>query len=102
MINNKAYTEIVVIINNMSAKLREKIPLDLIESFKQNMDKNYCFLLASNIKDTKLLEDTEKLLSLLYTDYFASEEEKIIINAKERSLILKAEKEKRKYGNSVV
>lgn len=84
MIDSKAYTELFYIINSMSVGMRKKIPLSIMENIERKMDKNYKFSLDKNIKTTPLLADTEKLLSVLYTDYFATTEEKIIIKRKEK------------------
>ena len=39
---------------------------------------------VENIEDLNLLEDTEKILSVIYTDYIATVEEKEIIKNKEK------------------
>ena len=40
-------------------------------------------------EEKELLEDTEKILSVLYTDYIASEEEKTVILNKEKIIMQK-------------
>ena len=51
------------------------------------MDKNYIFNSQNkDLENIELLEDTEKILSVLYTDYFSTEEEKEIILNKEKML----------------
>ena len=78
MIEAKAYTQVGYIISLMSNSLKEKIPQDFIDMIERNKDKNY-EIKEENIKDMVLLSDTEKILSVIYTDYIASEEEKVII-----------------------
>lgn len=96
MIDSKAYTEVFCIINSMSVGMKEKIPLNIRKNIERKMDKNYKFGIDKNIKTMPLLADTEKLLSVLYIDYFATEEERIIIKNKEKSEYEKLEKLKRK------
>ena len=95
MINTKAYTEVYYIINEMSDELRSKIPDSVIQNIKDKMDPNYEFNKnCEDIELVELLDDTEKILSVLYTDYFATEEERKVILAKEKSII------REKYKNN--
>ncbi len=83
----KAYTEVNYIINEMSEEMKNKIPKDIIENIKARMDKNYDFYIEDDdFENVELLEDTEKILSVLYTDYFATDEEKAIIKNKEKMI----------------
>lgn len=50
------------------------------------MDTNYEFYIDDDIGDVELLEDTEKILSVLYTDYLVTDEERDIIKKKEKIL----------------
>ena len=76
MMDSKAYTEVYNIINCLSDEYKEKIPNKVIEAIKYKMDKNYEFNIdLDNINDLELMEDTERILSVLYTDYISSEEE---------------------------
>ena len=99
MIDARAYTQVSYIISLMSNSLKEKISQDFIDIIERNKDKNYK-IKEENVKDMILLNDTEKILSVIYTDYIASEEEKKIIKNKERLLKLKEEQEKRKEYNT--
>ena len=99
MIEAKAYTQVSHIISLMSNSLKEKIPQDFIDMIERNKDKNY-EIKEENVKDMVLLSDTEKILSVIYTDYIASEEEKVIIKNKEKMLYLK-EENKEKYNINV-
>ena len=99
MIEAKAYTQVSYIISLMSNSLKEKIPQDFIDMIERNKDKNY-EIKEENVKDMVLLSDTEKILSVIYTDYIASEEEKVIIKNKEKMLYLK-EENKEKYNIDV-
>lgn len=85
MLNSKAYTEVYYIINQMSDEMRSKIPDNIIKNIKARMDTKYMFSVPNNdFENVELLEDTEKILSVLYTDYFASEEERKVILNKEK------------------
>lgn len=93
--DSKAYTQISYIIENMSEDLRKKIPKDFIDMIEKNKDKTY-ELKVKDIEEMELFEDTEKILSVMYTDYIASEEEKMIIRNKERLINFKKEENKKK------
>ena len=93
MIDARAYTQVSHIISLMSNSLKEKIPQDVINLIEEKKDKNY-EIKDTNITQMILLNDTKKLLSVIYSDYIATEEEKIIIHNKEHVLSIKKEKEK--------
>ena len=99
MIDARAYTQVSYIISLMSEKLKRKIPQDFLDMIERNKDKEFV-IQEKNIKDIILLSDTEKILSVIYTDYIASEEEKLIIKNKEKMLYLK-EDNKEKYNIDV-
>lgn len=86
MLDKKAYTEVFYIINEMSEELRSKIPSEIIKNIENKMDRNYKFNIEDDIENAELLEDTEKILSVLYTDYFATDEEREVIKNKEKML----------------
>ena len=86
MLDKKAYTEVFYIINEMSEELRSKIPSEIIKNIENKMDRNYDFNIEDDIENAELLEDTEKILSVIYTDYLASDEEREIIQKKEMYL----------------
>ncbi len=99
MIDARAYTQVSYIISLMSNSLKEKIPQNLINMIERDKDKNY-EIKEVNVRDMILLNDTEKILSVIYTDYIANEEEQRIIKQKERLLRQKEEQEKRKEYNT--
>ena len=67
------------------------------------MDKSYDFEVdEENIEEIPLLEDTEKILSVIYTDYLATDEEKEVIKNKERICLMEKEKRKQKNYSSNV
>ncbi len=96
--DSKAYTEVNYLINEMSEEMRNKIPINILKNIQNRMDKNYNFSIENeDFENVKLLDDTEKILSVLYTDYFATEEEKEVIQNKERIL----ENKKREENNNL-
>ena len=85
MLSSKAYTETFYIINLMSEEMKNKIPKKILNNIKSRMDNEYEFFIDEDgIESAELLEDTEKILSVLYTDYLATEEEREIILNKEK------------------
>lgn len=82
-LNPKAYTQVSYIINNMSSELKNRIPKEIISMIEKRKDSSYN-IDVENIEDLDLLEDTEKILSVIYTDYIATAEEKEIIKNKEK------------------
>lgn len=87
MLSSKAYTEAFYIVNLMSEEMKSKIPETVIDNIKNRMDEEYEFYIdEEDIESVELLEDTEKILSVLYTDYLSTEEERKIILNKEQIL----------------
>lgn len=93
MIDLKAYTQVNEIIKYMPEELQNKIPEDLRNTIEYNADKDYTFEIE-DLDENSILKDTERILSVIYTDYFATEEERQAILAKENSFINKKEIEK--------
>lgn len=103
MMESKAYTQAYVIIANLNEDLKKKIPPKVINAIKSKMDSSYEFYITDeDIENIEILEDTEKLLSVIYTDYLASEEERKVIQGKEKIALLKEDAKKReKYSTDV-
>ena len=97
----KAYTQVYFILQMLSVEDKKKIPENLIIGIKNKMDKNYHFDIEED-NETELLEDTEKLLSVIYTDYLATKEERNIIKNIELKYINEREIQKqKKYSGDV-
>ena len=101
MISAKSYTEVNAVIKLMPEDLKSKIPEDLIKTIELNMDKEYDPNIT-DFNDIAISEEAEKVLSVLYTDYFATEEEKEVILQKEKLKNEQKEAEKRKIYNTDV
>lgn len=82
MLTKKAYSEVYTIISMMSDKLRNNIPQNVLNVIKSQRDKKYNIEIK-NIKEYKFSDEANKLLAILYKNYFANNEEKKIIIAKE-------------------
>ena len=70
MLNSRAYTQAYYIIELLSEEKKAKIPKHIMKNIESRMDKTYEFLVdENNIEEIELLEDTEKIISVIYTDY---------------------------------
>ena len=76
--DRRALAEVYNVLIMLDKENFDKIPKKMIEAIKNNMDIDY-EVEWSEIEKGNLLEDTEKILSVLYTDYLATPEEKNII-----------------------
>lgn len=76
--DRRALTEVYNVLIMLNKENFDKIPKKMIEAIKENMDTEYD-VQWNEIENGNLLEDTEKILSVLYTDYLATPEEKNII-----------------------
>ena len=101
MINSayaKAYTEILEILKYFPKKEYSKIPLERIQFYKDNMDKDYNFTINPEIDLDKQNISTEAnaIIVNLFLDYFATKEQKIKIKD---ILYLNQEKENQEKRN---
>lgn len=73
-----AFKEVYVILENTELTLLAKLPIELINFIKDNMNCDYKTHIQTNINIDKqsLLKETESILSLIYRSYWATEEEK--------------------------
>lgn len=74
----KALAELYVIITYMKQEVKDKIPEELKLSINRNKDKNYSFEydITLTLDKQNLLLETKALLSVIYTEYLCSTEEK--------------------------
>lgn len=92
-IESKAYSQVSFIIGKMSKNMRNKIPASFISMIEENKDTDYD-VNAESVSDLQLLNDTKKILSVIYTDYIGNEEERKIIKNKEKMIRVRREQEK--------
>lgn len=76
--DRRALAEVYNVLIMLDKENFDKIPKKMIQAIKNNMDTEYD-VQWNEIEKGNLLEDTEKILSVLYTDYLATPEEKNII-----------------------
>lgn len=81
----KAYVEVLEILKYIPKEEQNKIPNQLIEVLKQNADKNYQYRLdtTQEFEKQNLLDETKAILAILFRDYWATDEERKQIVAKE-------------------
>lgn len=78
-IDRKALAEVYSVLIKLDKRDFEKIPKDLIDAIELNLDENY-EVNDFEIENGKMLEETEKILAVIYLDYLASEDEKEVVN----------------------
>ena len=78
----KAYTEVIEIIKYFPKEEYDKIPLEKINYYKENMDKNYNFQINPNIELEKqnISKEANAILVTLFYDYFATDRQKEVLN----------------------
>lgn len=84
MINNryaKAYTEVLEIIKYFSKEDYSKIPTEKIEFYQKNMDKDYSFTINPEIDlaEQNISPEANAIIINLFTEYYATEEQKVKI-----------------------
>lgn len=78
----KAYTEVIEIIKYFPKEEYDKIPLEKINYYKENMDKNYNFQIDPNIELEKqnISKEANAILVTLFNDYYATDRQKEVLN----------------------
>lgn len=78
----KAYTEVLEILKYFSVEEYSKIPQEKIDFYKNNRDKNYNYNINPNIDLSKqyISKEANAILISLFRDYFATENQKKMLN----------------------
>ena len=78
----KAYTEVIEIINHFSEEEYKKIPEEKIEFYKNNMDKDYVFIINPEIdlSEQNVSPEANAIIVNLFRDYFATDRQKQILD----------------------
>lgn len=78
----RAYTEVIEIIKYFPKEEYDKIPLEKINYYKENMDKNYNFQIDPNVELEKqnISKEANAILVTLFNDYFATDRQKEVLN----------------------
>lgn len=84
MINStyaKAYREVLEIIRYFPEEEYAKIPKEKIEFYKNNMDKDYFFSIDPRVdlSEQNISPEANSIIVNLFTDYYATEEQKVKI-----------------------
>ena len=97
----KAYTEVLEIIKYFPKEEYAKIPEEKIEFYKNNMDKDYNFKINPEIdlSEQNISPEANAIMINLFTDYYATEEQKVKIKNILDSNQQKEEQEKRERYN---
>lgn len=105
MINHnyaRAYTEVLEIFSFFPEKDYKKIPIEIINFYKKNMDKNYNFKINPKVDLSKqnISKEANAIIVNIYRDYFSTEVQKEIINEILSLNQKKEEQDKREKYNS--
>ncbi len=97
----KAYKEVIEILKYVPEESVNKIPQELLDAFKAQMDPDYDFTvdINKNFEEQQLLSETKAILANIFRDYWATPDQKEKIEAKERYDRQKEEEEKRRKYN---
>ena len=97
----KAYTEVLEIIKYFPKEEYTKIPLEKIEFYKENKDKNYNFIInpEKDLDKQNISPEANAIIVNLFLDYYATEEQKVKIKKILNSNQQKEEQKKRKEYN---
>lgn len=101
---SKALKEVYIILRFFGKDIIDKIPINFMKFIEENMNKNYIFFIDEKvpIESQNFLNETLGIISLIYRDYIASEEErkKILEEDADRINKVQAElSEKYNYDN---
>ena len=97
----KAYREVIEILNFVPKESVNKIPQTMIDMLKTKMDKNYDFKVDINksFEEQKLLDETKAIFANIFRDYWATPYQKERIEAKEKYDRQKIEEERKEKYN---
>lgn len=98
---HKAYKEILELLKYMPKEDVEKIPKEMIYTFKVKMDKEHQFEIDTKkpLEEQNFLEETKDILANIFRDYWATPKQREKILAREKIEKQQLEEEKRKKYN---
>ena len=100
-----AYKEVYEVLKLVPREDVEKIPNQFMEMVESKMNKDYEFTVDTNIdfvEEQKLMLETRAILAYIFLNYWATENQKEIINMKFKKDIEEAEKKKKELYNTNV
>lgn len=94
----KAYKEVVKIIEYLPDEEYIKIPEEIIQNLKEEMDDSYIYEI-DDLESLEVLKETEEILAVIFRDYLSTSQEKraIVLREKQEEIELEEEK-RRKYS----
>jgi len=100
---SKAYKEVLEILKYIPKQDYDKVPKYIIENMEKEQDREYKYNVTEfkNFERQEMLKETEAILSVLFREYWATEEQRKWIYEKERLEKRKFEQEKSKSYNSL-
>lgn len=83
----KAYKQVIEILKYVPQESVDKIPQEMIKTFKINMDDKYDFKIdiSKSFEEQDILEETKAILANIFRDYWATPEQKERILEKEKN-----------------
>lgn len=96
-----AYSEVLEILKYISEEELNKIPEDMIKTFKENANNDYYFSYnPDKTLDEQLVSKTAKyIIAILFRDYWATQNQREKILNKEKYDLIELEKKKREKFN---
>jgi len=97
----KEYNEVVEILNHIPKEDFKKIPEDLVNMFKFNMDSDYNFKYDTKktLNEQNVSKEAKTIIAILFKNYWATPQQREKIIAKEKYDLSKIEEEKRDIYN---
>lgn len=101
---SKAYVEVLEIISHFSEEDFKKIPKSEIDFYNENKDNEYEFKINPNIdlNEQNISREANAILVALYRDYFATENQKQILEKLLKQNEQKEEEKKRAFNKSII
>ena len=83
----KAYKQVIEILKYVPQESVDKIPKEMIKTFKINMDDKYDFKIdiSKSFEEQDIFEETKAILANIFRDYWSTPEQKERILEKERN-----------------
>ena len=101
---NKRLVETYEVLMKLPDEDRNKIPQNVIQKIRNNMDKNYKWKYdeTKELSEQGLSRDTIAILSYINTEYLLNEEQKNVMKQIYMNNEMMAEREKGKYNSEIV
>ena len=93
----KAYVEVLELLKYFPKEKYELIPKEKISVFQEFKDNNYSWKYneTKEFIEQDIMPETKALITILYEDYWATENQRIVLKNKEREAYQRIEDEKR-------